>query len=123
MKRVLKWMVVVGAGYTGASLFARRRKQAAWENEPRGAAEFPPLEMEQPTAPSTTAEGASGNGSRQWVKPLGEGDCPGSHPIKAKKRSGIYHVDGNFAYDRTKADRCYLNAEAAEADGFRAAKN
>jgi len=42
--------------------------------------------------------------------------------VKAKLGSGIYHVPGGGNYDRTHADRCYANAEAAEADGLRAAK-
>ena len=37
-------------------------------------------------------------------------------------RTGIYHPPGAFAYDRTHADRCYRDAEAAESDGLRAAK-
>ena len=42
--------------------------------------------------------------------------------VKVKLASGIYHLPGMFAYDRTIPDRCYASAEAAEADGFRAAK-
>jgi hypothetical protein len=57
-----------------------------------------------------------------WVASDGAGGCPFSHPVKVKERSGIYHVPGGLAYGRTNADRCYLDAAAAEADGFRAAK-
>jgi hypothetical protein len=42
--------------------------------------------------------------------------------VKAKRTSGIYHVPGGVAYERTFPDRCYPNPAAAEADGFRAAK-
>ncbi len=56
------------------------------------------------------------------VEPDAEGNCPVSHPIKGKRTSGIYHQPGGFAYDRTRADRCYLDAAAAEHDGLRAAK-
>ena len=45
-----------------------------------------------------------------------------THPVKAKLASGIYHVPGGGNYDRTKPDRCYVDADAAEADGLRAAK-
>lgn len=58
----------------------------------------------------------------EWVAPDGDGACPLSHPIKAKASSGIYHQPEGFAYERTRADRCYPTPAAAEADGFRAAK-
>ena len=48
--------------------------------------------------------------------------APRRIPVKAKLASGIYHVPGGGNYDRTKPDRCYVDAEAAEADGLRAAK-
>ena len=56
-----------------------------------------------------------------WVAPT-EGDCPLHHPVKANDNSGIYHVPGGRFYDRTKAERCYVDAESAAADGYRAAK-
>jgi methylphosphotriester-DNA--protein-cysteine methyltransferase len=42
--------------------------------------------------------------------------------VKAKLTSGIFHLPGGASYARTRADRCYLSAEAAEADGLRASK-
>ena len=51
-----------------------------------------------------------------------DGACPASHPIKANANSGIYHQPGGRFYDRTQAERCYADAAAAEADGYRAAK-
>jgi hypothetical protein len=56
-----------------------------------------------------------------WVEPS-EGACPNSHPIKAKLASGIFHLPGMFAYDRTRPDRCYASAEDAEGDGLHRAK-
>lgn len=56
-----------------------------------------------------------------WVVPAGSA-CPGSHPIKAKLSSRIFHLPGMFAYERTTPDRCYVDAAAAEADGLRSAK-
>ena len=56
-----------------------------------------------------------------WCEPT-DGACPSSHPVKAKLSSKIFHVPGGFSYDRTIPDRCYVDAAAAEADGFRAAK-
>ena len=58
----------------------------------------------------------------QWVDPDAEGACPASHPLKAKDSSKIVHQPGGLSYDRTHADRCYVDLTAAEADGYRAAK-
>ncbi len=64
---------------------------------------------------------ATGGGDQVWVEPVG-GVCPPSHPIKAKLSSLIYHLPGMVAYDRTRANRCYPDPQAAEADGFVRAK-
>jgi hypothetical protein len=57
-----------------------------------------------------------------WVD-AHDGTCPASHPVKGKLSSGIYHLPGGANYDRTSPDRCYVDKDAAEADGLRAAKN
>lgn len=57
-----------------------------------------------------------------WVEPA-DGACPEGFPVKAKLRSGIYHLPATSAYDRTNPDRCYPSAEAAAADGLRAPKH
>ena len=59
--------------------------------------------------------------SQRWSEPTGK-QCPPGFAVKVKLASGIYHLPGMFAYERTIPDRCYATAEAAEADGFRAAK-
>jgi hypothetical protein len=56
-----------------------------------------------------------------FVEPEG-GVCPPTHPVKAKLASRLFHLPGMFAYDRTRADRCYLDAATAVADGFTSAK-
>jgi hypothetical protein len=56
-----------------------------------------------------------------WVDAV-NGECPPTHPVKAKLSSGIFHVPGGAMYARTKPDRCYRDAGAAEADGLRPAK-
>lgn len=60
-------------------------------------------------------------GGPAWVEPA-DGACPLSHPVKAKLSSKIFHLPGMANYERTNADRCYLDAAHAEADGLRAAK-
>lgn len=58
-----------------------------------------------------------------WTTPGDDGSCPLDHPVKANDNSGIFHVPGGRFYDRTKAERCYSNQDAALADGYRRAKN
>jgi hypothetical protein len=69
-----------------------------------------PALVPAPTGPSGT-----------WAQPI-DGTGPPGFPVKAKLSSGIFHVPGGLSYDRTNPDRCYPTAEAAEADGLRAAK-
>jgi hypothetical protein len=57
-----------------------------------------------------------------WSDPGDDGSCPASHPVKAKLASKVFHLPGMANYERTKADRCYVDAGAAEADGLRQAK-
>jgi hypothetical protein len=70
-----------------------------------------------PEAPASPAQAAA----RVWVEATA-GACPTSHPVKAKLASKIFHLPGMANYDRTNADRCYVDAAAAEGDGLRAAK-
>jgi hypothetical protein len=56
-----------------------------------------------------------------WVAPE-DGICPATHPVKAKLSSGIFQVEGNAMYARTRPDRCYQTPEAAAEDGLRPAK-
>lgn len=53
----------------------------------------------------------------------GTATAPPGYPIKGNGRSGIYHVPGGFAYDRTVASICFRSIEAAQAAGFRASKS
>ena len=117
----------VAIGGAIVAVWFRNRDDIIDEPAP-GSAQWPPLQplatvtpyptITEPTdgAPADPAPAAS------WVDANSEGDCPLSHPVKAKDGSGIYHVDGGMAYERTNADRCYPSAEAAEADGYRASK-
>jgi hypothetical protein len=57
-----------------------------------------------------------------WVEPNADGSCPAGFPVKAKLTSGIYHVPGGANYERTHADRCYADEDAAQADGLRRSK-
>jgi hypothetical protein len=76
-----------------------------------------------PAATSSTDAGGSATttGLSAWVE-AEQGACPVTHPVKAKVASKIFHEPGMLAYERTTPDRCYRDAAAAEADGFRRAK-
>ena len=56
------------------------------------------------------------------IPPAGA-DCPVAYPIKGNGRSGIYHLPGAFAYERTVPTVCFRSAESAERAGFRAARH
>ena len=51
-----------------------------------------------------------------------DGSCPVDYPIKGKLTSGIYHPPGGANYERTHADRCYRDDDAALRDGLRRSK-
>jgi len=106
-RRLLLLAVVIGIGF----LVARARR-AALAPEP----DRDPWSTEPPVALQAPAHvGAA------WLDPV-EGQCPPTHPVKAKMSSGIYHLPGMLAYARTHPDRCYVDAAAAQADGLRPAK-
>jgi hypothetical protein len=81
--------------------------------------------VEEAIVPPTPAKPAAASKKNPlvalWVEPAGD-ECPTSHPVKAKLSSKIFHLPGMLNYDRTKPDRCYKDAGAAEGDGLRAAK-
>ncbi len=83
-----------------------------------------PALVPDPAAPSPVADvvaEAVVAPAAGWVEPI-DGGCPTSHPVKGKLSSKIFHLPGMRNYERTKPDRCYVDAHAAEADGLRAAK-
>jgi hypothetical protein len=80
-----------------------------------GPGPVPATDPEPAPAPAADTAGTA------WVEP-DDMACPATHPVKAKVGSGIYHLPGMSAYDRTRPDRCYPDETAAEADGFTKAK-
>ena len=115
LKRLLGFGVFAAAGYAMWRAFERRKIDTGvtWDPQPFP---YPPQpHTEAPTADTAVTETG-------WIEP-DAGACPTSHPVKAKLASGIFHVPGGANYDRTKPDRCYSSAEAAETDGLRPAKH
>lgn len=108
VRRVLWLALLGGAGALAARWWATRSVPT-----PATAPTWPPLDTEPVVAPVAAAP--------RWVLPV-DGACPDGYPVKANDNSGIFHVPGGRFYQRTKAERCYVDAAAAAADGYRAAK-
>jgi hypothetical protein len=128
-RRGLRIGAVVGAILFLVQIFLRRPAQQ------QGTAAAPDRQPERAPSPkreeSASGQAPTPNGAEKpktlateappWVDPE-EGACPVSHPVKVKLASGIFHVPGGLAYDRTTPDRCYRDTAAAETDGFRPSK-
>ena len=118
IRRTLGLGVVAGVVYAAwrtyhARVAATPPTEGTWEAAPFP---FPPIPRPAP-APRPQANGAVASS----VEPL-DGVCPASHPVKGKLASGIFHEPGGRNYERTRADRCYVDATAAESDGLRPSK-
>ena len=101
---------------------ARTSAPSALQADVAGTPEQDDAQAEDEPELSTDGESSETDSSEVvWVDPA-DGECPASHPVKGNAQSKIYHVPGGASYGRTVAERCYISAEAAEADGFRAAK-
>jgi hypothetical protein len=83
--------------------------------------ETPEPTLEEAQAPSDGTAALPKKTLPPWVAPE-DGICPPTHPVKAKLSSGIFQVEGNAMYARTRPDRCYQTREAAAEDGLRPAK-
>ena len=111
LRRLLLLALIGGAGCAGFAL-GRRDRHAPGSDAPP---EWPPF-----PAPAAVPNIVANTG-RSWIEPV-DGTCPIDHPVKLNENSGIFHVPGGRFYERTRADRCYTSAEAAETDGYRQAK-
>jgi hypothetical protein len=81
----------------------------------------PPRPVPRPAAATPPDAAPEPQDGAPWVEPV-DGACPISHPVKAKLTSGIFHLPGGGNYDRIRAERCYVDADAAIEDGLRAPK-
>jgi hypothetical protein len=128
MVRVLRRLVLAAVLVAGVVLLVRRRASSAgYRPRPSPAiapdAAWPPISVPPISVPPTPVPPTPVPPSLDpdWVAPT-ERQCPLSHPIKANSNSLIFHVPGGRFYDRTVPQRCYAEADAAIADGYRAAK-
>ncbi|MFM7271203.1 MAG: hypothetical protein ACKO2C_06170, partial [Actinomycetes bacterium] len=121
MRRLLgligRLIALAGAVAAGAAVWHALHPQAEAEEIPPAV----PIALRPTAAPnpgpvaSTTADPAP---TAAWVPPV-DGSCPPGYPIKSKHGSEVFHSPGGASYDRTRPDRCYRDAAAAEADGLR----
>lgn len=124
LRRSILLVLILSAG--GAFWSWRRESDASVP----GPAEWPPLRT-PPPAPATGSDSvvdapearSTDRSSGGWTDPLADGSCPIGHPVKANDSSGIFHLPSGRFYDRTRAERCYSDADAALADGYRQAKH
>ena len=65
-------------------------------------------------APTAPAGAVAGNGTSE---------CPPGFPIKGNQHSMLYHEQTSRSYARTVAEFCFSTPEAAQAAGFRAARD
>jgi hypothetical protein len=123
---LLRLLIVVGFAVLVAAVLRRR----SIGPEPAVRPVWPPFgDGEGASRAATSGPLSSANStvvdvkppSARWTDPV-EKACPSGFPVKVKLASGIYHLPGMLAYDRTTPDRCYSSADDAEADGFRPAK-
>jgi hypothetical protein len=110
-------IIAVGVGATAA--WWRRRTDTP---VPAAPPEWPTLRPVPDAPAATPGPDSTPVVDADWVAPSPDGSAPASHPVKAKDSSGIFHVPGGRFYDRTKPDRCYATAAAAESDGYRPSK-
>jgi hypothetical protein len=127
----MRWKRSLGIAGIGAGAYAvwrasQRNKGAGvtWSPQPFP---YPPravpaLPVEDAVAPAAaTRRHDEPSVAPAWVQPS-DGACPDGYPVKAKLASGIFHLPGGLSYERTRPDRCYRDADAAEADGLRPAQ-
>jgi hypothetical protein len=107
---------LLGLGALAAAAFAIWR---AWNTRARAA--VGPMEWDSAPFPVPPVPRPAAPAAEPWVEPR-DGTCPATHTVKAKLTSGIYHLPGGLNYERTRPDRCYLDAAAAERDGLRQSK-
>ena len=120
LRRLFLLALISGAAFAAWTALQRRNELAGPPTHPPPTPSRPPQPPPAPPEASPTARAAEPATSERWRQPIA-GACPDGYPIKVAK-SGIYHVPGGRSYDRTTAERCYVNTDDAEADGYRRAK-
>jgi hypothetical protein len=120
VKRALGLGLLAGVGLAAYQAWRTRvpagPRDIEWSSAPFP---FPPIPRPATPRPEQTSSPA---GVEPSIDPNPDGSCPVTHPVKGKMSSGIYHVPGGANYERTNADRCYVDDDAALRDGLRRSK-
>jgi hypothetical protein len=126
LARRIRRLLFLASAAAAIVRFAMARRPKTQPSGPK-APEWAPLRAASTSAASSSVPVASAatdtvtTESSAWVDPV-DGACPLTHPVKGNANSGIFHLPGGRFYDTTVPERCYRDAEAAEADGMRASK-
>ena len=118
LRRLFVLAVIAGAAVHMDRVAAPQRASRVEASTTEPPTHRPPAPLRRSRA--RTRRGSSARTAERWRQPV-DGACPEGYPVKVAK-SGIYHVPGGRSYERTTAERCYMDAEDAEADGYRRAK-
>jgi hypothetical protein len=132
MARFIRRLLVFALlGAAAAAAVRALRGRPALTAPPDTGPTWPPLDTGATTRPAGTEPSAAVTtaavttaavaATPRWVAPV-DGACPTGYPVKANDSSHIYHVPGGQFYERTVPERCYTDPQAAEADGYRAAR-
>ena len=124
MARFIRRLLVFALlGAAAAAAVRALRGRPALTAPPDTGPTWPPLDTggTAPAAASDRRGRPAIAAPRTWVEPV-DGACPTGYPVKANASSHIYHVPGGQFYERTVPERCYTDPQAAEADGYRAAR-
>jgi hypothetical protein len=119
LKRLFLLAMISGAAFAVWTALQRRNEIGMATPTP-SAAPPPPPPVPPPVPPPPPRPAPPDPPAGRWRQPV-DGACPDGYLVKAAK-SGIYHVPGGRSYERTTPERCYANADDAEADGYRRAK-
>jgi len=123
-RKRLKWarrLVLLGSLVGGAQNWLRQKRASSPAPAPPQPATAKPATVTATASTTVTDPAAPVDATTSWV--AGDGTtAPAGYPVKVNTRSGIYHVEGGLAYERTRPDRWYRSAADAEADGFRPSK-
>jgi hypothetical protein len=123
MARFIRRLLVFALlGAAAAAAVRALRGRPALTAPPDTGPTWPPLDTGATTRPAgTEPTAATVAATPAWVEPV-DGACPDGYPVKANTSSHIFHVPGGQFYERTVPERCYTDPQAAEADGYRAAR-
>jgi len=123
MARFIRRLLVFALlGAAAAAAVRALRGRPAVTAPPDTGPTWPPIEPANVTTVATAPEVTEAVAeARSWAEPV-DGACPSGYPVKANHTSHIYHVPGGQFYERTVPERCYTDPQAAEADGYRAAR-